>query len=165
MNLKSEVYEDLTVNRCCSYFFFGGGDLPAFSWFFFFFWGYIRGKSSIFILKVFFFFFTPIHITTRQTGGEGWWVVNSLCLSAITTLHITLANLPNIFSFISHLLVNCSAVYEDLILNRCDVLLHKSVILLRQRQNGGGEEFVQGKNSLWYFVPVKKKEFYVNMLF
>ena len=84
MNLKSEVYEDLTVNRCCSYFFFWGGDLPAFSWGFFFFLGggYIGKKSSIFILKVFILFFTPIHITTRQTGGEGWWVVNSPCLSA-----------------------------------------------------------------------------------
>ena len=45
MNLKIEVYEDLTVNRCCSYFLFLGGDLLAFSWGFFFFWGATLGEK------------------------------------------------------------------------------------------------------------------------
>ena len=72
-------------------------------------------------------------------------MVNSLCLSAITTLHMTLANLPNIFFFISHLLVNCSAVYEDLIVNRCNVLLHICHPVVTKAKMGGGESLLKGR--------------------
>ena len=49
--------------------------------------GTYRGKKWGIFLKFnffVFFFFTVTHITTRQTDGEDWWVVNSPCLSAIT---------------------------------------------------------------------------------
>ena len=64
----------------------------------FFFWqGPTGKKSGAFFLNSFFFLFTPTHITTRQTGGEGWWVLSSPCLSAITTHNLTLAGLPLFF--------------------------------------------------------------------
>ena len=80
------------------FLFFFLGRYARFSWGFFLLAGtYIGEKSKTFFLIHFFFFFTPTHITTRQTGGEGWWVVNSPCLSAITTHNVTLACLPHLF--------------------------------------------------------------------
>ena len=56
------------------------------------------GKKVGHLFKIsFFFFFTSTHITTRQTGGEGWWVVNSPCLSATTKHNLTLAGLRHVF--------------------------------------------------------------------
>ena len=76
----------------------------------FFFWqGPTGEKSRAFFLNLVFFLFTSTHFTTRQTGGEGWWVVNSPCLSAITTHNLTLAELPHFFPKI--LLVYLFAVY------------------------------------------------------
>ena len=46
--------------------------------------GYKNSCSRIFF-QHFFFFFTDTHITIRQSGGEGWWVVNSPCLTVTTT--------------------------------------------------------------------------------
>ena len=46
-------------------------------------------------LTVFFSFFTPTHVTSGQSGGEGWWVVNSPCLTAppTQTLHWNFSHL------------------------------------------------------------------------
>ena len=73
--------------------------------------GTYRGKSKVFFLNSFFFLFTSTHFTTRQTGGEGWWVVNSPCLSAITTHYLTLAGLPHFFSLILSIISFIFVVY------------------------------------------------------
>ena len=52
MHLKSEVYEDLNVNRCCSYFFLflGGGEIcQLFPGFFFSFWGATLGEKVAYL--------------------------------------------------------------------------------------------------------------------
>ena len=65
---------------------------------YFLFWlGPTVEKSRPFFLKKIFFIFTSTHITTRQTGGEGWWVVNSPCLFAITTLNLTVVGHSYLF--------------------------------------------------------------------
>ena len=56
-------------------------------------------------------FYRSTHFTTRQTGGEGWWVVNSPCLSAITTHYLTLAGLPHFFSLILSIISFIFVVY------------------------------------------------------
>ena len=87
------------INIVLFFFFFFGGDMLDFLGFFFFWQGPTLGKKvGHFFLIHFFFFFTSTYITTRQTGGEGWWVVNSPCLSTITTHNLTLACLPHLFS-------------------------------------------------------------------
>ena len=53
--------------------------------------------SSLFFQQ-FFLSFLHLHILPQgQTGGEGWWVVNSPCLSAHTNINLTLAFFPHFF--------------------------------------------------------------------
>ena len=76
MYLKSEVYEDLIVNRYCSYFFFFGGGRFAgfFLGFFLFFWATLGKKVAYLFLK---YFFSFLHLYTlqqgRQVGKVGGW--------------------------------------------------------------------------------------------
>ena len=64
--------------------------------------GFKNSCSRNFFYKVFFSFYTPTHVTSRQSGGEGWWVVNSLYLSVNTTPKNTLLTFtPYYLSFSS----------------------------------------------------------------
>ena len=72
--------------------------------FFLFFWelhfvekGFKNLCSSLFFQQ-FFLSFLHLHILPQgQSGGEGWWVVNSPCLSAHTNINLTLAFFPHFF--------------------------------------------------------------------
>ena len=66
--------------------------------------GFKNSCSRNFFYKNFFSFYTPTHVTSRQSGGEGWWVVNSPCLSVNTTPKNTLLPFtPFHLSFTFHL--------------------------------------------------------------